>query len=790
MPNVPPPDRSETPPTPLRSLARRELRPTPSLPMPLTSLVGREREIADVVALLRREGLRLLTLVGPGDVGKTRLALEAASRVAADFSDGVAFVPLAPIRDPGLVASAIAQAFGLWEVGNKPPLEGIRAFLHAKNLLLVLDNFEHLVDAAPLVIDLLMACPQLTVLVTSRCVLHVSGEHTVLVRPLALPDPSRPASIDQARRAAAVQLFLDRAIAARDDFSLTLSNVADVAAICQRVDGLPLAIELAAARVRHLPVATLHARLDRQLALLAGGPRDQPARLRSMREAIAWSFDHLTSEEQAVFQRLAVFVGGCTLEAAETVCGEATADVLECLASLVDTSLLLQEERPRGKPRYTMLETLREYGLDQLQASGDAARVRAKHAAHYLDLAEVAEPELQGPSQDTWLDRLADEHDNLRAVLAWACAEEDVELGLRLAGALWRFWMVRSHIVEGRAWLEAVLALPSGTPHTSARAKALARVADLVRRCGDEAQARGHSQKSLAIWRELGDRAAAASELTHLGRMALAAGELVEARAALEEALAIELEQGDQSRAAQSLLCLGRVAYFEGDFATARHLTEESLALHQALGDSIGTVWALQSLAHTAVADGLHSAARAAIAEGLAAAQDVGYAWGLTVMLEAAAALAAAEGRPKHALRLAAAAAALREPLGSALAPDWRTDLDHLLAPARRVLGPAAVAAVWAEGRAWSQERALVEALIPAAASTSALLPSAPGPDLTRREREVLRLLAEGQSNREIAADLSISVLTAKTHVERILSKLGLHSRAAAAAYAYQHQLA
>jgi non-specific serine/threonine protein kinase len=478
------------------------------------------------------------------------------------------------------------------------------------------------------------------------------------------------------------------------------------------------------------------------------------------------------------------------LEAAEVVCGKVTANVLEGLASLVDKSLLRQEVGPGRESRYLMLETLREYGLEQLRASGETGEALIAHATYYLTLAEGAEPELERPSQVTWLDRLEVEHNNLRAVLAWACAEGEAELGLRLAGSLWRFWMVRGHVAEGRAWLEATLALPSDSPHTATRAKALARVADLVRRCGDEALARAYSQESLAIWRELGDRAAAASELTHLGRMALAAGELAEARAALEEALAVERELGEQGRSAHSLLCLGRVAYFDGDLTEARHLTEESLALHRALGDSIGTVWALQSLAHTAVAEGAHAAARAAIAEGIAAARAAGYAWGLTVMLEAAATLAAAEGRSRHAWRLAAAAGALREPLGSSLAPDWRTDLDHLLAPARRLLSPAAATAAWAEGRGWSQERALVEALTPIASSASPSLPTAPGTGLTRREREVLRLLAEGQSNREIASALSISVLTTKTHVERILAKLGLHTRSAAAAYAHLHELA
>ena len=309
------------------------------------------------------------------------------------------------------------------------------------------------------------------------------------------------------------------------------------------------------------------------MTLLAGGPRDQPARLRSMRDAIAWSFDLLAPAEQTLFQRLAVFVGGCAPEAAAAVCGADHVDVLDGLASLVDNSLLARGRR-RGEARYLMLETVREFATARLLASGGRRGPRA-HAACFLRLAAQAEPELAGPDQAVWLDRLEGEHDNLRAALAWACAAEETELGLGLAGSLWRFWMVRGHIAEGRAWLEAALALPSASPHTATRAKALARVADLVRRGGDEALARAYSRESLATWRALGDRAGAASELTHLGRMALAAGDLAEARAALEEALAVERALGEEGRAAQSLMCLGRVAYFERDFTAARHLTEE-----------------------------------------------------------------------------------------------------------------------------------------------------------------------------------------------------------------------
>ncbi len=734
--------------------------------------------------------MRLLTLTGPGGIGKTRLALAAAAEISADFRDGVAFVPLAPIRDPRMVASAITQALGVGEVESRPAVEGIRAFLQASELLLVLDNFEHVAAAAPLAADLLTTCPRLTVLVTSRAALRVSGEHLVHVRPLALPDHNQPVSADQARKAAAVRLFLDRATAVQDDFSLTEANTADVVAICQRVDGLPLAIELAAARVNHLPPAALRARLDRQLTVLAEGPRDQPARLRSMREAVAWSYDLLEPNEQALFRRLSVFVGSFTLEAAEALCGsDLTDDGLGGLASLVDKSLLRPEEGADGEPRYLMLEPLREYGWEQLDGSGEADQIRTAHAAHYLALATAAEPELEGQCQVAWLDRLEVEHDNLRAALGWACAEGDAQVGLRLAGALWRFWMVREHVREGRTWLENVLALPGAAPRTSARAKALACAADLVRRCGDEALSRAYARESLAIRRELGDRAGTAVVLTELGRLALAAGDSEEARAALEEALAVQRELGEQAWAARSLLCLGRVAYFERDLAAARRLTEESLALHRSLGDRIGTTWALQSLAHTAVANGEHEAARAAIEEGVAVASSVGYVWGLTAILEATAALAAAEGRARHALRVAGAAAALREPLDSALASDWRRDLDHLLTPARRTLGAAASAAAWEEGRQWSQERALAEALPPSPTRVASSRLSTVGQTLTPRERDVLRLLAEGRSNQEIAAALSISRLTAKTHVERILAKLDVRSRATAAAYAHQQGL-
>jgi predicted ATPase/class 3 adenylate cyclase len=619
-----------------------------NLPAQPTPLIGREREVTAARDVLHRAAVRLLTLTGPGGTGKTRLGLHVAADVLDDFEDGVYFVPLAPISDPALVVSTIAQMLGVREIGGRSSLESLKDSLRDKQTLLLLDNFEQVVSAAPMVAELLAACPKLKILVTSRVALRLSGEHEFPVPPLALPDPRRLPAVEVLSQYAAVTLFIQRALAAKPDFAVTNESAPAVAEICVRLDGLPLAIELAAARVKILPPKALLARLlgatgGSLLQLLTGGPRDAPARHQTLRRTIAWSYDLLDAEEKALFRRLAVFVGGCTLDAAEALCnvaGDLELDVLEGVASLVDKSLLRQQEQAEGEPRFQMLETIREYALECLTASGEGEAARRAHADYYLALAERGEPELTGPRQVMWLNRLEAEHDNLRAALEWLGQKAEAEQSLRLGGALWRFWVVRGHLREGRERLAELLALAGASVRTEARAQVLTGAGTLAHNRGEYALARALFEESLAIWRELGHKAGIASALNNLGWMGFRLSEYAAGRSHSEEGLALYRELGDPRGIAAALNNLGWLAHHQGHYQAARAYHEGSLALRQELGDKRGIAFSLTNLGWTVHMQGDCRRARALLEEGLGLFREVGekqlFAFTLTILAQVA----------------------------------------------------------------------------------------------------------------------------------------------------------
>jgi predicted ATPase/transcriptional regulator with XRE-family HTH domain len=688
------------------------------LPVPPTRLVGREQEVAALCARLRREEVRLLTLTGPGGVGKTRLALAAADELAGTRADGVCWIDLAPLADPALLLPTVARALGVRESVDQPLDERLRAALRPCELLLLMDNCEHLVTAvAALVGDLLAACPRLAVLATSRERLRLRGEQELAVPPLAVPAPvadSDPASVAGLAGVAAVRLFVERAAEVAPDFALNADNAAAVAAVCTRLDGLPLALELAAARVKVLSPVVLLARLELRLPLLTDGPRDLPARQRTVRDAIAWSYDLLSPEEQALFQRLAVFAGGFTLAAAEVVAGGATDGgttplaVLSGVGALVDKSLLRRDATPDGEPRFGMLETVREFGLERLAASAEAEATRRCHALYFLELTERIEPELLGAGQAAALARLEVDRDNHRAALAWLEQAGETDHFLRLAGASGPFWDIHGPLGEGREWLERALARADAAP-SPALAEALAWVGLLARAQGDHGRAAALEEKSLVVARATGDARAIADALHSLGQVVVSQGDYDRAAALYEEALALYRGLGG-SLAAFALVNLGVATAQRGEAERAGELLETGLAEHRARGNTWGVGFALRALGDLARTRGDHAEAIAHFRGCLVAWNERGYPRGIAYGLIGLAAVAADGGQPERAARLLGAADILRERFGCALWATERAAHEAAVGAARAALGEATFAAAFAAGCTLPLDRALAEA--------------------------------------------------------------------------------
>jgi len=682
--------------------------------------------------------------------------------LAERFADGVWFVALAAVSDPALVVPTIAQALGVKEEGSQPLVEQLKHALGAKLLLLVLDNFEQIVDAGPQVAQVLASAPRVKVLVTSREVLHLSGEHEVAVPPLSLP-PRAVRAFERSNvqtfnkgitQYEAVRLFIARAQAVKADFAVTNENAPAVAEICHRLDGLPLALVLAAARVKLLAPHALLARLDQRLKLLTGGARDLPARQQTIRNTIDWSYHLLERGEQMLFRRLGVFVGGCTLEAVEAVCnvaGDLPLDVLDGLAALVDKSLLQQAEGADGAPRFTMLETIREYALDRLAESGERDALRRQHLGYYLALAEQAAPEWDGAQQHAWIDRLRQDYGNLRASLGWTIEQDTVELGHRLVCALERFWFRSGSFSEGRRWTAALLARAHESWPDEIRARVLRFAGSMAWHQGDYTAARGPLEESASIYRRLGDKPNLGPTLNLLGLALLFQSQQAQACLILEESIALSQEIGDldtlassflgrayvamdqadylaahafleqslpiyqtlgiQWGIAQALNDLGDVARCERDYARAAALYQESLTLFQAQGIQIEIAAVLHNLGYVALAMGDQQRAHACFAESLALHREQGNQPGILECLAGFGALLAAQGQPKRAAVLFGAIAALRAILGAPMWPAERVEYERHLAGIRAALGEGALQAALGEGHALSLEQAIAEAL-------------------------------------------------------------------------------
>jgi predicted ATPase len=740
-----------------------EARPS-NLPIPGTVFIGRDKELLAAKELLLRRDVRLVTLTGPAGIGKSRLALEMAREMVEHFPSGVYFVPLAPISDSSSIPLVIAQTLGIRGTGGQPPLEILKEYLQnslSAPMLLLIDNFEHVVEAAPMLAELLALAPSLKLLVTSRAPLHVYDEHEFPVPPLGLPESKSLPPLEVLSQYSAISLFSQRASAVKPDFELSEENAPAVAEICSRLDGLPLAIELAAARAKLLSPSAIRTRLASRLQLLTGGARDLPARQQTLRHAIDWSYDLLSEPEQKLFRRLSVFLGGCTLESVESVCNtkqDLGLDVLDGMASMVDKSLARQIEQPDGEPRFVMLQTIREYGLGKLAESGEDAKTRRAHAAYCLVLAEEAASEDSAATQTEWLDRFELEHDNFRTALEWLTETGDAAWGLRLGAALFRFWEMREYLAEGRDRLGKLLRLEGAAAPTSARLRVLFAAGVLAQEQGDYVVSDALHKECLEIGRLLGDKRGIAVSLNALAVSARDRGDLAASRVLFEESLTLWRELHDALAVARALSNLANVVKLQQDYTHARSLYEECLSIFRQLGDRTGVGWALDHQGDVARGQGDSKGARSLYEQSLQTFRELNEPWGIAAsladlgnlaqeegdyraadtlyresigvfkalehkrgiarLLESFASSAAAQMEPERSLRLAGAAAALRQSIGASLASAEQAKLDRTLDPARRALTTTTERTAWLEGWVMPVEKAIEDVLRPAASAS------------------------------------------------------------------------
>ncbi len=727
--------------------------PLPGLP---TQLIGRERELAQIKALLWRSTTRLLTLLGPPGIGKTSLSIALAQAVQADFKDGLVYVSLGPVSDPSLVAGTLAEALGVRETPARALLDSLQDALRDKQMLLILDNFEHIVSAAPLLADLLAAAAQLKVIITSRSPLHLRGEKLVEVRPLGMPDPEHIPPLEELEQISSVALFVERVRDVNSDFVLTPENAPVVSDICARLDGLPLAIELAAARTRLLSLSALLSRLDRQLTVLAGGPRDTPVHHQTLRDALESSYRLLGAGEQELFRRLGIFPGPFTLEAAEGVAG-ATLDQME---AILDQSLLRSQLSVDGQPAtdnwllttdnwYVMLMPVREFALEQLDATGERHDIALKHARYFLDMALATEPEYRGPNQKLWLDRIEAAYNDIRAALDWTLKNEQVEIALRLSGVMRHYWMSRGYRQEGLAWLEQALAQGRDAP-ADARAVGLLALGHLSSRHGEHNAAERYFSRAVELSREAGERLLLTNSLMGLGQALANLGEYEHAIQAFQECISISEELGDKVNVARALGGLGRVMSRQGDFAQAIAWHEKALVIRRQLGIPIEIAQNLQNLGSQALKQGDYRRAMAYAEESAAIDSEVGNKENLTYSLGLAgkAALGLGDyeraatnfsrclsvfvelgaitmvafvfeeiarvdillGQPAKAARLFGVAEALRKSVGAAVDLPDRAERDETIASLRQSLSDPQFNAAWTVGRAMPLEEAIAYA--------------------------------------------------------------------------------